>query len=239
MLVPRYRSTVDVVEEEVTLRVALTGFGNDPLNGPTGADPQLAWSIGGTTLLAPVMGQAPVQTPVVLTLPVHRYDLRTGEPLPSAQAAVTIRCTVTGDGAIVLTSSGANGNVTVPVTVTATPVAGGADSRSQSFQVLFQGHQRTRDPGLARALRTCLGRILDPSRLAQFESPPWLRGRGCGERSRTSGCVTPGRYLQAEPALLDLTEQVYAQLVRTGDLERARELEEVADRVLGIRLAKR
>jgi len=239
VLTRRYRSTVDVVDEEVTLRVALMGFGNDPPNGPTGADPQLTWSIGGTTVTAPAMGQAPVQTPVVLTLPVHRYDLRTGEPLPSEQAAVTIRCRVSADGGIVLTSFGENGNVTVPVTVTATPGAGGGESRSQSFPVLFQGHQRTRDPGLARALRTCLGRILDPSRLAQFESPPWLRGPRLRKEVDDFRARYPDRYLEAEPALLDLTEQVHAQLVRTGDLERARELEDVANRILGIRLAKR
>jgi hypothetical protein len=57
VLTRRFRFTVDVVEEEVTLRVALTGFGNDPPNGPTGADPQLTWSIGGTTLRAPAMGR--------------------------------------------------------------------------------------------------------------------------------------------------------------------------------------
>jgi len=237
VLTRRYRYTVDVVDEAVTLRAAVTGFGNGTPTGPTGDDPRLIWSVAGTAVTAPALGDPPVRSTVVPTLPVHRYDLRTGESLDTIPAPASIRYEARGDGSLTLTSPGTNGNVTVPVTVTATPASGRDGLRSATFPVHFQGHRRTRDPALARDLRRCLSRILDPSRHTQFESPPWLRGPRFRREREDPRATHPERYLDADPVLLGLAEQVHAQLLRAGDRKRARELAEVAHDVLGIRLA--
>lgn len=234
----RFRFTIDVVQEEVTLRAAVRSFGNDPPNGPTGADPQVTWSVGGVDVLGPAMGEPPRHQTVTVTLPVHRYDLTTGDSLPTADGLVTLGCTAQADGSVVMTSVGANGGFTLPVTVTAAPGGNRGEVRRQSLTVLFQGHQRTRDAALARELRACLSRILDPSRLTQLESPPWLRGPRVREEGDDPQVRVDADHLDVDPVLLDLAARVHVQLVTAGDRARARDLEEVADRLLGIRLTK-
>jgi hypothetical protein len=232
-----FTQTIDLVEQEVTLRVAVTGFGNDPAGGPAGDNPRLTWTLGGTDVVAPDAGEPEVSRGITLTLPVHRYDLSTGESLPTAPGTVALTVRAAADGSLVVRSAGANGNVNLPVTITATATTGGGESVRNQLTVLFTGHRLTRAAGLLTALRACLRRIQDPSRLNQFTAPPWERRPQWSPRLRDRLITRPDRFDVASLEDLNLATAAYVKLRRAGDLAQAREVAEVADRLFGVNVS--
>ena len=136
----------------------------------------------------------PVSRSVNLTLPVHRYDLTTGDSLPSAPMPVVINARALPDGTLELFSPGTNGNFNVPVTVTAASTVTDGQSASDGFTVLFTGHQLTRSAELFSLLRNCLRRLQDPSRLNQFTTPPWKRRPQWNQDLRDRLITRPDRF---------------------------------------------
>lgn len=229
----RYRYTIDLVEDEVTLRVAVSGFGNDVDGGPRGDSPTLTWTLGGARLVAPAAGGPDLQQAIPVVLPTVRYDLATGEPRPSQPLPVTLSCVARPDGVLLVRSPGANGTFNLPITVEAAHAAGSARN---TFTVLFTGHERTRDARAQAALRACLRRILEPSRLVQFESPPWERGPRWVGRVPERLVLHPDRFATADREDLDLATAAFRALRAAGDEAGAKEVAALAARVLGVEL---